>query len=79
MSRLSSVKYDEHEVVEACRRAGWTLRHRSAPAAADRAALDRAAGELMDAEAGTPDGVELECLAMANEAYEDKHYPIGLP
>ena len=43
-----------------------------------RAALARA-GELMDAEAGTPDGVELECLAMANEAYEDKHYPIGLP
>jgi HTH-type transcriptional regulator / antitoxin HigA len=32
---------------------------------------------LMDAEAGTPEGAELERLAAAIEAYEEEHYPIG--
>jgi hypothetical protein len=40
-----------------------------------RAALARA-DELMDAEAGTPDGDELERLAAAIEAWEDEHYPL---
>lgn len=43
-----------------------------------RAALARAE-QLMEAEAGTPQGDELEHLAMVIEAYEDKHHPIELP
>jgi HTH-type transcriptional regulator / antitoxin HigA len=43
-----------------------------------RAALARA-DKLMNAEAGTPEGDELEHLAMVIEAYEDKHCPIELP
>ncbi|WP_029555210.1 ImmA/IrrE family metallo-endopeptidase [Xanthobacter sp. 91] len=43
-----------------------------------KAALARAE-EIMDAEPGTPLGDELEHLAMVIEAYEEKHYPIGLP
>lgn len=43
-----------------------------------RAALARV-DKLMEAEAGTPDGDELEHLAMVIEAYENKHHPIGLP
>ena len=40
-------------------------------------ALARAA-ELMDAEEGTPEADELDVLATLIEAYEDKHYPMGL-
>jgi HTH-type transcriptional regulator/antitoxin HigA len=43
-----------------------------------KAALARAE-RLMDAEAGTPQGDELEHLAMVIEAYEEKHQPIELP
>lgn len=43
-----------------------------------KAALARAE-QLMDAEAGTPRGDELEHLAMVIEAYEEKHCPIELP
>ena len=43
-----------------------------------KAALARAE-HLMDAEAGTPRGDELEHLAMVIEAYEEKHHPIELP
>lgn len=43
-----------------------------------KAALARAE-QLMEAEAGTPQGDELEHLAMVIEAYEDKHHPIELP
>ena len=43
-----------------------------------KSALARAE-QLMEAEAGTPQGDELEHLAMVIEAYEDKHHPIGLP
>lgn len=43
-----------------------------------KAALARAE-QLMEAEAGTAQGDELEHLAMVNEAYEDKHHPIELP
>ena len=39
-------------------------------------ALTRAA-KLMDAEAGTPAGDELDVLATLVEAYEDRHFPIG--
>lgn len=39
----------------------------------------RRAEQLMDAEAGTPRGDELEHLAMVIEAYEDKHHAIELP
>ena len=35
--------------------------------------------ELMDAEAGTPEGDELDVLADLVFVYEDKHYPIGMP
>ncbi len=35
--------------------------------------------QLMDAAPGTPEGDELELLATLVEAYEDKHFPIGLP
>lgn len=42
------------------------------------AALARV-GVLMDAEAGTPAGDELEHLAMVIEAYEELHHPIELP
>lgn len=42
------------------------------------AALARAE-QLMDAEAGTPRGDELEHLAMVIEAYEEKHHPVALP
>ena len=41
------------------------------------AALARAAG-LMDAEEGTAEADELDVLATLIEAYEDKHYPMGL-
>jgi len=43
-----------------------------------RAALARVE-DLMGAAVGTPDGDELEHLAMVIEAYEDKHHPIDLP
>jgi HTH-type transcriptional regulator / antitoxin HigA len=43
-----------------------------------QAALARAE-QLMDAEAGTPQGDELEHLAIVIEAYEEQHYPIALP
>jgi HTH-type transcriptional regulator/antitoxin HigA len=43
-----------------------------------KAALARAE-RLMDAEAGTSRGDELEHLAMVIEAYEEKHHPIELP
>ena len=43
-----------------------------------KAALARAE-KLMDAEAGTPRGDELEHLAMVIEAYEEKHHPVELP
>lgn len=43
-----------------------------------KAALARAE-QLMDAEAGTARGDELEHLAMVIEAYEEKHHPIELP
>ncbi len=36
-------------------------------------------GELMDAEAGTPEGDELELLAVLVELYEDEHFPMDLP
>ena len=39
-------------------------------------ALTRAA-TLMDAEAGTPAGDELDMLATLIEAYEDRHFPMG--
>ncbi len=42
------------------------------------AALARV-GHLMDAEAGTPSGDELEHLAILIEAYEEQHHPIELP
>jgi HTH-type transcriptional regulator/antitoxin HigA len=42
------------------------------------AALARVAN-LMDAEAGTPEGDVLEHLAMVIEAYEEQHHPIELP
>lgn len=42
------------------------------------AALARV-GVLMDAEAGTPAGDELEHLAMVIEAYEELHHPMELP
>lgn len=32
--------------------------------------------ELMDAERDTPEGDELEVLALMVDAYEEKHYPI---
>ena len=35
--------------------------------------------QLMDAERGTPEGDELEVLAILIEDYEDRHYPIGPP
>jgi len=35
--------------------------------------------DLMDAEAGTPEGDELELLAALVEFYEEKQYPIDLP
>ena len=35
--------------------------------------------ELMDAEADTPEGDELDVLAALVSVYEDKHYPIGMP
>ena len=35
--------------------------------------------ELMDAEAETPEGDELELLGTLVEVYEEKHYPITLP
>jgi HTH-type transcriptional regulator/antitoxin HigA len=41
-------------------------------------ALARVA-DLMDAEAGTAEGDELEHLAMVIEAYEEQHHPIELP
>ena len=33
-------------------------------------------GEIMDAEFGTPDGDELELLALLVEKYEEEHYPL---
>lgn len=42
------------------------------------AALARV-GDLMEAQAGTPAGDELEHLAMVIEAYEDQHHPMELP
>ena len=35
--------------------------------------------ELMEAEENTPEGDELDVLATLVEAYESKHFPIGLP
>jgi len=35
--------------------------------------------ELMDADEGTPEAVELEVLAQLVELYEDKHWQIGIP
>jgi HTH-type transcriptional regulator/antitoxin HigA len=35
--------------------------------------------QLMDAERDTPEGDELEVLALMVEAYEDTHYPIDDP
>jgi HTH-type transcriptional regulator / antitoxin HigA len=43
-----------------------------------KAALDRI-NELMDTEPGTPEGDELELLAMLVELYENKIHPIDLP
>ena len=34
---------------------------------------------LMDANAGTPEGDELDILATLVQAYEEKHYPIEAP
>ncbi len=34
---------------------------------------------LMDAVADTPDGEKLDVLATLVEAYESKHYPLGIP
>jgi HTH-type transcriptional regulator/antitoxin HigA len=42
------------------------------------AALPRVEG-LMDAEAGTPEGEELDLLARLIEVYEEKHHAIDLP
>ena len=42
------------------------------------AALERI-HELMDAERNTPEGDELEVLALVIDAYEDTHYPIDAP
>jgi HTH-type transcriptional regulator/antitoxin HigA len=46
---------------------------------ADHAAALRRIDELMDAEAGTPEGDELDVLATLVEAYEDRHFPIADP
>ena len=43
-----------------------------------RQALQRI-DELMDAKENTPEGDELDVLATLVEAYESKHFPIGLP
>ena len=43
-----------------------------------RAALKRI-DALMDAELGTPQGDELELLALVIDAFENTHYPIGNP
>jgi HTH-type transcriptional regulator/antitoxin HigA len=43
-----------------------------------RAALKEIEG-LMDAEAGTPEGEQLDVLATLVEAYERKHFPMDLP
>lgn len=42
------------------------------------AALDRIEA-LMDAEAGTPEGDELDILATLVEVYEQRHYPMEAP
>ena len=42
------------------------------------AALERA-WEIFQADIGSPEGEELERLVTLIEAYEDEHYPIGLP
>lgn len=42
------------------------------------AALARA-WEIFHSEIGSPEGEELERLVTLIEAYEDEHYPIGLP
>ena len=34
---------------------------------------------LMDAEPGTPEDEQLDALATLIQAYEDQHYPVGLP
>lgn len=34
---------------------------------------------LFDAEPGTPEGNHLDVLVTLIEAYEDRHYPVGLP
>ena len=41
-------------------------------------ALDRLE-DIFDAEPGTPEGDELEVLALLIENYEDEHYPIDTP
>ena len=41
-------------------------------------ALERISA-LMGARAGTPEGDELEVLALLVERYEDEHYPIAMP
>src|SRR5688572_3129990 len=43
-----------------------------------KSALDRI-DALMDAEAGTPEGEELDVLADLVEHYEEKHVPMGFP
>ena len=42
------------------------------------AALARA-WEIFHADIGSPEGEEFERLVTLIEAYEDEHYPIGLP
>ena len=42
------------------------------------AALARA-WEIFHSDIGSPEGEELERLVTLIEAYEDEHYPIGLP
>lgn len=44
---------------------------------ADYAATLERISQLMDAERDSPEGDELEVLAMMVEAYEDKNYPIA--
>ncbi len=44
---------------------------------ADYEAMLERINQLMDAERDTPEGDELEVLALIVEAYEDTHYPIA--
>lgn len=47
--------------------------------AADHAAALQEIDGLMSAELGTPEGDRLDVLATLVEAYESKHFPMGLP